>query len=183
MSLVKNAANICTNKFMGFFMIIIKEYEPVHESLACITYAQNHTISAHVDVSSGARCLNFNQSLHLHTYFLYMRTVKALVSLFICAGWPELPLLDYVISTKISCTGSTLLYLPTHEKLDSLACEQQQIRRPACASTQSCLTLIFDDHQEKTISIINSKPVFDRKLTFVTMFHGFLLGARVITHT
>ena len=44
---------------------------PIHEILALIAYAQKPHLNAHAEVSSGARGLNFDLSLHLYPYFAY----------------------------------------------------------------------------------------------------------------
>ena len=41
----------------------------IHEILVLIAYAQKLPINTHADASSGARVLNFSQSIHLHPYF------------------------------------------------------------------------------------------------------------------
>ena len=57
-------------------------------------------INVHADLSSGARGLNFGQSLHIFICTLFMPAVKALVSLDHCAGLPEPPLLNHGLSTR-----------------------------------------------------------------------------------
>ena len=54
------------------------------------------TALAHAEVSYGDRGLNFNLSLQIHPYFC-MFAAKALSSLYICVGLPELSLLSNVI--------------------------------------------------------------------------------------
>ena len=52
-----------------------------------------------------SRYLNYGLSLHLHPYFAYASS-KVLTSLGICAGLSEPSLLENVIRTQFSCTGS-----------------------------------------------------------------------------
>ena len=61
--------------------------------------------ASYADVSSWVRGLNFGLSHPLHPYFVYYRATITLVSLHICAGSPELSLLDNATSTKISYAG------------------------------------------------------------------------------
>ena len=83
--------------------------------MVLIAYAHQPPIKAQVDVSSGARGLNFGLSLRLPQLFgndvyirfqwyhiLCMRAAKVMASLRICTDWPEPSLLGDAISTKIS---------------------------------------------------------------------------------
>ena len=58
---------------METFVAMIQEHKTtyIHEILILITYVQKLPINTHADTSSGARILNFSQSLHLHPYFVY----------------------------------------------------------------------------------------------------------------
>ena len=84
----------------------VLQFEPAHEIMALFVL-RTHSI-AHAQPSSGARCLILVGSfVYFHTSCV--RTAMALAGLRGCAGSPEPSLVAYVISTKISCTGSFYL--------------------------------------------------------------------------
>ena len=61
--------------------------------------------NTHADISSKARGLNFDLSLHLHPYVMYSSSNGSNESVL------KLPRLNNEISTEISCTGLNILYL------------------------------------------------------------------------
>ena len=72
--------------------------------------AQLHTrqslpLNAHSEIYSGATCPHFGLSFHLYTYFMYASSQGSGKSAH-CTDLPEPPLLNNVISTKISGAGS-----------------------------------------------------------------------------
>ena len=67
-----------------------------------IVYVQMFSLKVHSDVSISAKDLNFDLSLHLHSY----RDISMQHKLWqVCADSPELSLLADVINIVISCTG------------------------------------------------------------------------------
>ena len=44
--------------------------EEFHEILVLITYVKSNSLNMHMQPSSEARCLNFDSSLYLHTFFV-----------------------------------------------------------------------------------------------------------------
>ena len=78
--------------------------EPAQEIMALFVL-RTHSLNAHAQPSSGARCLIFGRTFRLlHTSCV--RTAKALARLRGCAESPEPSLVAYLISTIISssCT-------------------------------------------------------------------------------
>ena len=68
---------ITRNTFISF---IWPNKHASHEISVLIAYAQISTINMHADVSSRARGLSFDTSLHLYSYFVYASSEDSGVS-------------------------------------------------------------------------------------------------------
>ena len=75
--------------------------EPIHKISILIAYAQKPPLNPHDDKSNRARDLNFGQSLHLLSHFVFASSKYSGKSTPMCMLKPWL--LPDGISTKISC--------------------------------------------------------------------------------
>ena len=104
------------------------------------TYAQMLLINTLADAFIRSRCLMIEWLVWVIIYIhsLYMRVVKSLVSLCICADSPEPSMLSNAISTIISHTGLLIILLWQHHTVQPTVLTTDYMKRHSVLKTVGC---------------------------------------------